>query len=462
MTKTLLRGGTVVPVDPAQAESAVCDVLVDNGVIAAMGPDIVVDPAACEVLDMNGRVLTPGFVDTHRHLWQSLFRYAGADWTIENYVRDMWGKLGPSYTAEDMYVALRIGLAEALDGGCTQIFDWNHNHLTPEHSDAAVAAHRDSGARSILGYGQSMTVLSEFLETGPGAGRTPPSDDIRRLREQYYPSDDQLTRLAMAARGGEVATEEVIAAEARQARELGLRTSIHVGNANWAKVGPVEKQRSAAGLTPDTTWVHCNSLSDRELALIAESGGTVSVAPELELHMAIGPIAIRRLLALGIRPSLSVDTCFNISGEMFSVMRAALSSVRGEVNAAAIASGSNPLSLPLSTRDVLRFATMEGARANGLLDRTGTLEVGKEADIVALDARSANLAPVSYPTGSVVMGANPGNVELVMVRGRIVKRDFALVDTDLDALADRARHCHDRLLTRIGSRFAEGLLVARD
>ncbi|KAA1397120.1 amidohydrolase family protein [Aeromicrobium ginsengisoli] len=457
--RTLLVGGLVVAVDPGQPESAVLDVLVEDGVIVQMAPSITVDQGACEVLDMRGRILIPGLVDTHRHLWQSLFRYAGADWTIENYVQAMWGKLGPAYTPEDVYIALRIGLAEALDAGCTQIFDWNHNHLTPEHSDAAVAAHMESGARSILGYGQSMTTLGEFLRTGPGNGSIPPSEDIRRLRETYYSSDDQLNRLAMAARGGEVATTEVIATEARQARELGLRSSIHAGNANWAKLRPVEKQQAAAGLTDDTTWVHCNALSDDELRLIADSGGTVSVSPELELHMAIGPVAIRRLLALGIRPSISVDTCLNVSGELFSVMRAALSSVRGDANAEVIASGINPLELPLSTRDVLQFATWEGARANGLLERTGSLTVGKEADIVAINTHRANLMPVSYPTGAVVVGANPANVELVMVRGRVVKRDFALVDVNLAALLDRAQVQNEALLRRIGSRFETGLLV---
>ncbi|MFI1393001.1 amidohydrolase family protein [Streptomyces griseoaurantiacus] len=461
MTKTLLRGAVVVPVDPALPESTTADILVENGRIARIAPGIDVDPADCDVMDLTGRILIPGLVDTHRHLWQSLFRYAGADWTIENYVHAMWGVIGPAFEPEDMYVALAVGLAEAVDAGCTQIFDWNHNHLTPEHSDAAVEAHRAAGLRSILGYGQSMTVLAEFLQKGPAGGTAMPSEDIRRLRDRYFSSDDQLTRLAMAARGGETASEAVIAAEARQARDLGIRTSIHAGNATWATVRPVLMQRRAAGLGPDITWVHCNALSDEELGLIADSGATASVSPELELHMAIGPVAIRRLLAVGVEPSLSVDTCLNIGGELFSVMRAALSSVRGEVNAERIADGTTPDTLPLSTRDVLRWATLEGARANGLDQETGTLTVGKRADIVALDARRPNLAPLSHPSGSVVMGANPSNVEMVMVDGKVLKRDFQLVNTDHVALAARAQARQHDMLDRLGVRFEEGVLRRR-
>jgi cytosine/adenosine deaminase-related metal-dependent hydrolase len=288
-----------------------------------------------------------------------------------------------------------------------------------------------------------------------------PSDDIYRLREQYFSSDDQLTHLAMAARGGETASEPVIAAEACQARELGIRTSIHAGNATWASVRPVLMQRRAAGLGPDITWVHCNSLSDEELELIADSGATASVSPELEMHMAVGPVAIRRLLKVGITPSLSVDTCLNIGGELFSVMRAALSSMRGEVNAERIASGTTPDTLPLTTRDVLRWATLEGARANGLDSTTGTLTVGKRADIVALDARRPNLSPLSYATGSVVMGANPSNVELVMVDGRILKRDFQLIHTDYVSLAARAQERQQNMLDRLGVHFDAGLLRTR-
>jgi cytosine/adenosine deaminase-related metal-dependent hydrolase len=129
MLRTLLRGTVVIPVDRAMPESLAADILIEDGRIAAIRPALAVDEAAWEVIDLAGRVLIPGLVDTHRHLWQSLFRYAGTDWTIQNYVESMWGIIGPAYQPEDMRAALAIGLAEAVDAGCTQTFDWNHNHL---------------------------------------------------------------------------------------------------------------------------------------------------------------------------------------------------------------------------------------------------------------------------------------------------------------------------------------------
>src|SRR5207245_626095 len=257
-----------------------------------------------------------------------------------------------------------------------------------------------------------------------------PSEDIRRVRTQYYSSDDSLLTLALAARGPEVSPMAVVAAEAQQARELGLRSSIHIGNGAWAHIRPVKMMHDAGLLGDDITWVHCNTLSDQELELIASSGGTASIAPELELHMGHGHPAISRLLKVGIRPSLSVDTCTNVSGDLFAIMRATLSVARGDYNAAIINTGIMPTEVVLSTNDVLEFATLQGARANGLEGRAGSLSPGKEADIVVIDTDTPNLIPLNYGAGALVMGAHPGNVALVLVGGTLVKRASPLVGVD--------------------------------
>ena len=450
--RILFRGAVVLTAEKGGTEERKCDLLVEGSKIAALAPEIQVDTSSCEVIDAKGKIICPGFVDTHRHLWQSPFRYFGANWLIAHYAKAMWGMAGPVYTPDDLYVSIRIGLADALNAGVTQVFDWNHNVISPAHADATVKAHRNSGARVVFGYGQGTPVWAEMLDPKIGTSRGLPSDDLARVKREFYSSRDDLLTLALAARGPEVSPMTVVAAESRQAHELDLRSSIHIGNGAWADKMPVKMMHEAKLLDERITWVHCNTLSDFELKLIADSGGTASVATELELHMGHGHPAVARLLKVGVRPSLSVDTCTNVSGDLFAIMRATLSAARGDSNREIIATGVMPTEVVLSTADVLEFATLQGARANGLSATTGSLAVGKEADIVVINTDAPNLIPLNYASGAVVMGAHPGNVEMVLVGGRFVKRDFRLVDMDIAHLKSRAEALRDSLFERIGAR----------
>lgn len=220
--RILLKGATVLTAEPGVADSSVKDILIEGTKIAALAPSIPVDKASCEVIDATDKIVCPGFVDTHRHLWQSPFRYFGADWLIAHYAKAMWGMAGPVYTPDDVYLSIRIGLADALNAGVTQVFDWNHNIITPEHADAAVRAHRNSGARVVFGYGQGTPVWAEMLNPAIGTSRAMPSGDLARVKKEYYSARDGLLTLALAARGPEVSPMDVVAAEARQAAELDL------------------------------------------------------------------------------------------------------------------------------------------------------------------------------------------------------------------------------------------------
>lgn len=447
--RTLIRGGTVIP-GAGDHRAQVADVLIEDSVIAAVAPRLDVDPVSAAVVEAADFFVVPGFVDTHRHLWQSLFRLSGADWTIINYRNAMWKTLGQAYTPDDIYLALRLGLADALDCGVTQVFDWNHNIITPEHADAAVAAHRDSMARVVFGYGQGSPVWAVAQDLAVGASVGMPSPDLARIRKQYYSSDRQLLTLALAARGPEVSPMDVVQAEADQARELGLRSSIHVGSGPRARLNPISRMLEIGHLSDDITWVHCNSLSDSELQLIADSGGTASCSPELEMHMGHGRPAVGRLLALGIRPSLSVDTCVNVGGDLFGIMRAALANVRGDAHLAVIAGGHDAHRVALTSGDVFDFATCQGAAANGLGDITGSIRPGAQADLVLIDRTALNLFPSTNPVGSIVMGAHPGNVRSVFVAGQAVKWEGRLCHPDLAAVRAQATERAAALLDQVG------------
>jgi cytosine/adenosine deaminase-related metal-dependent hydrolase len=254
--------------------------------------------------------------------------------------------------------------------------------------------------------------------------------------------------MAFAARGPQFTTLDITTDEFRRARDLGLRITLHVGDGVWGTTRPVVQLASRALLGDDITYLHCNTLTDDDFRLIGDSGATASISPEVELQMGHGFLATLKLIGVGVRPSISIDIVTSIAGDMFGAMRVLLAGTRAVVNDEALRERRIVDPLPLMSHDVLEFATVQGALACGLAARTGSLTPGKEADIVLLDTNSLNLVPMNNPKGSVVECAHVGNVDTVMVAGRIVKRDKRLLGVDLPRLRARIDAARDDLFRR--------------
>jgi cytosine/adenosine deaminase-related metal-dependent hydrolase len=254
--------------------------------------------------------------------------------------------------------------------------------------------------------------------------------------------------MAFAARGPQFTTLDITADEFRRARALGLRISLHVGDGIWGTTRPVVQLASRGLLGDDITYVHCNTLTDEDFRLIGDSGATASISPEVELQMGHGFLATLKLIEVGVRPSISIDIVTSIAGDMFGAMRMLLAGTRAVANDAALREGRIVDPLPLMSRDVLEFATFQGARACGLEARTGSLTPGKEADIVLIDTDSLNLIPINNPHGIVVECAHAGNVDTVIVAGRLVKRDKRLLGVDLQRMRTRVDAARDVLFRR--------------
>jgi len=415
--RTLLRGGLVVSLDPAVGDLPTGDVLIEDGRIAAVAATV--DAAGAEVVDATGKIVMPGFVDTHRHTWQTAFRGVGADWTFDQYRVAMHAVLGPRYRPEDVHLGNLLGRIEALDSGVTTMLDWFHRADRPENADAAIQALRDAPGRSVFCYGAA--------EPGLAA-------EVRRVRAQL-PDD----AMALGLRGPVLSTMDETAADVALARELGLRVSVHVhGTTGWPTgPRPIAAMHERGLLDDRTTVVHGNGLSDDQLALMAAAGTSVSISPDVELKMGFDQPVTGRALAAGIRPSLSVDDCPSAGGDMFSAMRTAFAVQRG-------------LDGGLTARDLLEFATIEGARACGLDARTGSITVGKDADLLLLDAEAPAIFPVGNPAGSIVAAGHPGLVDSVFVAGRPVKRAGRLLGVDLPALRARLLASRDRIAAAAG------------
>ena len=420
--RTLLTGGTIVSMDPAVPDG-VGDVLITDGVITEIGPDIVAPDA--EVIDATDRVVMPGFVDTHRHTWQTAFRGIGADWTFAEYLTAMHGTLKPHYRPEDIYLGNLLGRLEALNSGITTMLDWFHAAQSPAHTDAAIDGLHDAPGRSIFCY-------------GGGFGRPDPIDaELRRVREAI-PDGNGLLTMALGLRGPQLTTMDVTAADLKTANELGLRSSVHVGSGGARGSRPIAAFRDHGLLSDTLTFVHANGIDDDEIAMMAEAGCSVSISPDVELKMGFGWPMTGRMFAAGVRPTFSIDDCPSAGGDMFSTMRTAFAVQRG-------------LDGSLTSRDILEFATIDGARACGLSARTGSLTPGKDADVILLRADDLSVYPFNNPVGTIVAAGHPGLVDTVLVAGEVVKRHGRLVhDDDLEPLMVSLRDTRNRIARAAG------------
>ncbi|WP_433218142.1 amidohydrolase family protein [Microtetraspora malaysiensis] len=418
----LIRNGIVIDTEPDVRVHRGTDVLITGGAIAEVGPDLPADGA--EVIDATGRIVLPGFVDTHRHVWQSVLRSVSADATLGDYLAIVLGRLAPAFRPEDVYAANLWGAIEALNAGITTVYDWSHIQLTPAHTDAAVEGLRDSGARVVFAYAHPGTDDASRDEA-----------EARRVFARHFPAGDSgLVTPAVAAWGPVYGSVEAAVADWRLARELGLRISLHATGEE-----PVERLHAAGLLGPDVMFVHANGFTDRSMKLVAGSGGTASVAPAVESQMGHGSPETGRLREFGIPTGLGVDTVAAVPGDMFSVMRAALAAARLRHFEDGV--GTRP-----TAADILRMATIEGATALGMADRIGSLRPGKRADLVMLDTDLPNLAPAHDPVGAVVTAADVSDVNTVIVGGEVVKRGGRLVRADLPRALDLARRSGERLL----------------
>jgi len=418
--RTLITGGTVVSMDPKVGDLDRGDVLITDGVITEVAERI--DAPDAEVIDATDRIVLPGFVDTHRHTWQTAFRGVGADWTFAEYLVGMHDTVKPHYRPEDIYLGNLLGRLEALHSGVTTMLDWFHAAQSPEHTDAAVTALRDTPGRSIFCF-------------SPGFRTSDPIEaEVRRVRAEL--PGHGLVTMALGLRGPEMTTMDVVAEELKFADELGLRSSVHIETGGTGG-RPIAELHGHGLLQDTTTFVHANGISDDQLRMLADAGSSVSISPCVELTMGIGLPMTGRMLAAGLRPTLSTDDCPAAGGDLFATMRTAFVVQRG-------------LDGGLCSRDVLEFATVDGARACGLADRAGSITPGKDADVILLRADDPTVFPFNNPVGTIVAAGHPGLVDTVLVAGRVVKRDGQLVGVDLPALKTRLLESRDRIAAAAG------------
>jgi cytosine/adenosine deaminase-related metal-dependent hydrolase len=442
-TKTLIRGGTVLSMDPEIGDLDRADVLVEDGRIVAVEADIRADAA---VVDATGDIVIPGFVDTHRHTWEAAIRGCAPNATLDDYFVEVLDTFAPVYRAEDVHASNVAGALECLNAGITTLVDWSHINNTPEHPDAAVAGLRETGIRSLYAYGSANTSLADYWFDSKIAV---PPDDVRRIRETYFSSDDGLLTMGLATRGPGFCQEHVVRGEWELARELGIPITVHVAMGRLAgRFGMIKQLGDYGLLGPDTTYIHCCHFSEEEWRLVVDSGGRISIAPQVEVQMGHGWPPTLKAIDLGLRPGLSIDVVTTVPGDMFTQMRAAFGADRGRVNEAAYEPNEQVPKDVLTARQMLQAATIDGAHVAGLEHRTGSLTPGKQADVVVIDAKALNVAPVIDPVAAVVLSADVSNVDTVMVGG-VVKKLGGKLLADVDRARADVEASRDYLLRAV-------------
>ena len=452
--RTLIKGGIVLTQDDELGELPESDILVEDDRIAQIGKDLEVEGA--KVIDATGDIVIPGFVDTHRHTWETSIRTSAPDYTLGAYFGGILDKFAPRYRPDDVYAGNLWGALECANAGITTLVDWSHIMNTPEHADEAIHGLRESGIRSVFAFGFPNTSLQDWWFGPDYAGSVLEIDGdlARRIRAQYFNSDDGLITMALATRGTNFCREEVVRSEWGLAKELGLNITVHVAmyRFGYTKM-QLSKLKEMDLLFPNTTYIHSSHLLDDEWAMVRDSGSNVSYAPQIELQMGHGWAQAVTARDYGVPIGLSSDVATTASSDQFTQMHAIFASERArryEIAWDENLEWNEPESKLITSRDVLAMATIGGAKVAGIADRTGSLTPGKKADLVIIDTKAVNVAPVIDPVGAVVCAADISNVRTVMVDGQILKDDFRL-KADLGQPRKLVEESRDYLVSKFGA-----------
>src|SRR3984893_18308446 len=469
----VIRGGSVMSLDPKVGDFAQADVLVEGKKILAVGPNLHAGGAA--VIDASGRIVMPGFIDTHHHQFETVLRSFLADGLLLpgtpggdiDYYHYILLTFAPVYRPQDVYInELFSGLSQ-LDDGVTTVHDISQIHHSPAHSDAAVQGLIDAGRRAAFGY---------FESAGGVPGNQYPTDAVR-IKKQWFSWTDQLVTMIM---GGEVYLPHYEKAWLI-GRQLGLQIAAHIlspfGIRPTLDLLAQGKggDSGTLGLGPDNLFVHMTGMSDMAWRRVKEVGAQVSLAVPIEMNMRHGMPPILKMESLQMRQSLSVDVECTLTADFFTQMRSCMNLQRVLVNQMVLDSPNGNQNLPdpldwglpqsavtvpppsfpyfpkppagipapLTTRDVLRYGTMNGAKALRLDGKVGSLTPGKEADIIILDATAINVAPLNQVPGAVGSLMDRTNVETVIVAGKVRKWKGQLLDVDLPHLRQELEASRD-------------------
>ena len=395
------------------------DVLIVGDQIEAVG-DLArypADPARVRVIDGHGMLVMPGFVDTHDHLWQSIIRGCGTDGNVSTWFTKCGFPLNRSQLSEsDTYAAVRLSTIGLISTGVTTVVDWSHA-FNPGFVRGNLRALNDSGLRYVFAMD---------ISTGT---------DLKVVKAEFIDSNP-LATVQVAGRPGDPKGLEVATA---LARELGVKLHFHILEdpaASAERDFKALEDSGAFALGRDLLAAHAIHMKPERIAKFAEVGVAVSHQPLSNMRLASGIMPYSQMQDAGIRIGLGLDGGTNDTTDAFNNMRAAVGLQR--------ALAFKPLTAP-TVEQVLRAATMGGAEVIGMESRIGSLTPGKQADVLVIDMRALNFAPVFRPAAQLVFNAQPQNVSWMFVAGRVLKEDGNVKNVNERQVIEAAQTVSDRI-----------------
>ncbi len=435
----LIKGGTLITMD-ANRSIVHGDLLIRNRRIVSLGDS---GKQADQVIDATGCVVLPGFVQTHVHLCQTLFRGVADDLSLLDWLTKRVWPMEAAHTSHSISASAWLGLAELIKGGTTCALTME----TVNHTEAVFKAIQESGFRATVGK-----CMMDKGENVPAALLENPEESLKEslaLLETWHGSAAGRIRYCFAPRFAVSCSRDLLAEVARQAAKHRVMVHTHASE-NTTECEMVKKDTGlsnieyleAVGLTgANVVLAHCVHVNESEIELLSRTQTNVAHCPSSNLKLGSGVAPVEEMLARGLSVSLGADgAACNNRLDMFTEMRTAalLQKVKH-----------GPDALPASR--VLQMATIDGARALGLDQEIGSLEPGKLADVTVVRTQNLHTTPgVDGVVSSLVYSAQPGDVEAVIIDGDVLMRDRQLLRLDEKAVIAEANHEAKLLRSRAG------------
>jgi cytosine/adenosine deaminase-related metal-dependent hydrolase len=436
----LIQGGYILSLDENIGELDRGDVHVKNGEIVAVASEVSAPDA--EVIDGDGMIVMPGFIDTHWHMWHAIFRNflkEGRSYFPVKYA------LSENFMPEDVHNGNRLALAEAINAGFTTVHNFAHNVRSPEYADAELSAWAEFGMRGRYSCGWKDGLPYTEID---------PSDDLSRIQKKWMGPDSPtrgLIDLGRAVRGPMYTKHDIYAPEIEAAYDLDLPVTMHAGITRARTISAAQLHEEGF-LNDRTLLVHFLLANKNDRAAMAEVGASLSSTIKSELRGGKDSGFRRNLLHMlndGINICLSgVDANVTSASSMFDAMSTAWSvGVPWTVDDTA-----DLKAVEYST--CLTMAITNGAKALGLQDVTGSLTPGKRADVILVRANDLNMAPFYDAQSAIVKSARVSNVDTVLLDGRIRKRGGELLGVDIPEIVENAARSLHNLQSRAGGDWA--------
>ena len=443
----VIIGGTVVTMDPERTIFDRGYVLIRDGLIAGIGPADQTPTAIDRTMDATGKVVLPGFINTHTHLFQTLLKGPGDDRRLEEWFRNVVGPASCELTEEDCYRAAVVGCLEAIRSGTTTVKDFMYTHPRPSLSDAVIRGMLDTGIRGVfvrgyIDYGEEYGVPPALIQS---------TDDVLadcdRVAKRYRGAANGRIHVRFGPCMIWSCTSEGLQATQRLADDLGVGLTMHVAETPFSVensiqrfgVGDLALLERIGFLDSPTLAVHCVHLTERDLRILKARHTTVSHNPTSNMYLASGVAPIPQMLLAGIPVGLATDgPASNNNQNMIQALK--FGALLHKVHTL------DPTAM--TAEQVLEMATIGAAKALGIDSEVGSLERDKRADVIVLDLRDVFAAPVHHPVSSLVYAAIGSEVETVIIDGRIVMEDARIQTVDKWDALQRAQQAADQLLAR--------------